>query len=138
MTYASSSPRGAVAEQVLLGEQCPKCRRVHLARSRVDDFDAFVAAAPTGFRILPEHGYTSAREMRFTLDRVLPRGERVRWTVINEGDEAKASRDLGRTHEGRDTITWEATKYRGDKRMRCELLRSGEVVASCERVVRIR
>ncbi|MDQ3030950.1 MAG: hypothetical protein M3Y87_00905 [Myxococcota bacterium] len=76
--------------------------------------------------------------VRFTLDHALAQGERVRWTVINEGDEAEASRDMGHTSEGRDAITWEATKYRGDHRMRCELLRSGDVVATCERVVRIR
>lgn len=62
----------------------------------------------------------------------------VRWTVRNEGDEAKEENQL--THDkllGSAEPYWTYTAFKGEHKMICEIVKNGETVRRAEHVVRI-
>lgn len=61
--YVSQASKDVVAEHVFPGDECPLCKRVFFWRHWADELDELAARAPPGFRILPEQGFRSAREL---------------------------------------------------------------------------
>lgn len=61
--YVSSTSKDVIVEHVIPGDECVRCNRIFLARHWPDELDALAAKAPPGFRILPEQGFRSAREL---------------------------------------------------------------------------
>jgi hypothetical protein len=62
----------------------------------------------------------------------------VRWTVRNEGDDAKEENQL--THDnllGAGEPYWTYTAFKGEHKMNCEIVKDGETVRRAEHVVRI-
>ena len=75
--------------------------------------------------------------LRFELAHQMKPGDVIRWTVKNVGDEAEESGDLGHTHDTTNLVTWRSTRYHGDHKMRCEVVRNDRVIGTATRTVRV-
>lgn len=76
--------------------------------------------------------------LKFEASTNVPPPYSVKWQVVNSGDEARAANDLGHETISDNRVRWERTAYRGQHEMICEILKSGEVVASGKHNVNIR
>lgn len=61
--YCARSVEDKAAEAELPCDECPGCGVLYLWRRLTDPLEDLVAAAPSGFRILPEHGFVSTAEI---------------------------------------------------------------------------
>ncbi|MEY8198915.1 MAG: hypothetical protein RPS47_06715 [Colwellia sp.] len=83
-------------------------------------------------RVLPKRSH-----LKFVASTNVPMPYNVNWRVSNSGVEAENASDMGHISNSGQLIQWETTAYRGRHEMICEIIKSGEVVASAKRIIKI-
>lgn len=61
--YSVRSPRDVHVSQAYPADQCPSCAQLFLSDRWPAELDELSKIAPAGFRIVPEHGFQSAKEI---------------------------------------------------------------------------